>query len=257
MNRIFYLIIFLLNFSCFGQNYEIKKLTEINPLYKNQSYEFPLLSGSNKVINDKINSIIISDMLDIEMGNEKVSLFENVWSTEENKIPRLSFLKYKIEILNSEIYSVTFFGEGCVLLPEHSRKRFNFLLDNGELFKMENILNDSGQKKLLEEIIEFKKGLLNKAINEIEYGIQNDKIDKSDVDVFRMEIALYKNCFLNYKTLEYFRFVPSNDIIDIYIERCANHANRALDNLGTTKYQMKISEWTNELTELGEKLIIN
>ena len=257
MKQIFISLILLLNISCFVQKYEITKLTETNPRFENQTYDFPLLSGTNQTINDRINSFIITDLQDIKMGSENESIFENVWSTEENKIPRLAFLKYKTEILNSEIYSVSFFGEGCGAYCEEFQTTYTFLLENGNQLNLENILSVSGQKRLLAEIIKYKRELLDKAINEIEYGIQNDKIDESAVEIFRMEIALYKNCYLNYKTLEYFRFVPSNDIIDIYIERCANHANRALDIVGITKYQLKISEWENEFTELGKNLINN
>ncbi|WP_208155390.1 hypothetical protein [Winogradskyella pelagia] len=232
-------------------------MSETNPLYENQSYEFPFLSGSNKVINDKINSIIISDLLDIEMGNEKLSIFENVWSTEKNKIPRLAFLKYKTEILNSEIYSVSFFGEGCGAYCEEFQSTYTFLLENGEQLNLENILSDSGQKRLLAELIKYKRELLDKAILSVENDMQNVNATKSDLEVFQMEIGLYKNCFLNYKSLEHFRFVPSDNVIDIYIDRCANHASRALDNVGITKFQLKINEWENEFTELGKSLINN
>ncbi len=257
MKQIFTSLILLLNISCFGQEFEITKLTETNPRFKNQTYNFPLLSGTNQIINDKINSFIISDLLDIKMGSENESIFENVWSTEEDKIPRLAFLKYKTEILNSEIYSVSFFGEGCGAYCEEFQSTYTFLMENGEQLNLENILSTSGQQRLLAEIIKYKRELLDKAILRVENEMQNVNTSKSELEAFQMEIGLYENCFLNYKTLEYFRFVPSDNVIDIYIGRCANHANRALDNVGTTKFQLKISEWENEFTELGKNLINN
>ena len=161
MAKILYIILVLNLFGCSTtQKFYIDKIQESNPTYPNQTYIFPKLNGKNISITRKINSNIIADFLEIDIEKKHQSIFENVWATKENSIPRLSDITYKINTLNSSLYSVSLKAEGCGAYCEYLSTTYNYDLIKGKKILLDDLLSNDGKIKLLKILTIRKKNII-------------------------------------------------------------------------------------------------
>jgi hypothetical protein len=70
-------------------------------------------------------------------------------------------------------------------------------------------------------------------------------------------LDLYQNCNSDYDELKYFRFIPSQDSIEIIYGQCSAHHNRNIDELWYFKKTISIDDWTEQLSEIGKEKLIN
>ena len=91
MRKVLCIILVFNLFGCYNtQKFYVHEIQESNPYFPNQTYIFPLLKSEKKSITEKINSDILTDFLEIDIEKKHQSIFENIWATKENPIPRLS-----------------------------------------------------------------------------------------------------------------------------------------------------------------------
>ncbi|MDD7913154.1 hypothetical protein [Polaribacter ponticola] len=244
-----FLIVFFISCNT-DTNFTIKKITESNPIQNKQAYEFPILKGYAD-ISKKINTTIISDLLELDVSKKHNSIFEKVWATKDNPIPSLTFLKYKINSLTNNVYSVTFNTEGCGAYCEEFSTSYNFDTSNGEKIYLDALLNQKRKKELLDLLSNQKR----KTITDYIFKLKNEKTSEEDSRIINQSIELYTNCLesLPFKTLDYFDLKILNDSIILTSNRCSNHAARALDDLGDIEYQFKKAELSSFLNNFGKK----
>jgi hypothetical protein len=254
--KIIKLSILLFLISCKSQEikkFSIKTINEVNTKFSSEQYQFPMLEG-NSEISSKINSIIINDLLDLDTNKPHKSIFKNVWSTEEKLMPSLSFLKYKVTILNSKLYSVTFYTESCGAYCEEFSISYNFDLLNGKEIIIDSILTDSGKKSLLEKLNNQREKKLKKAIEELKKE-QTSNTEENDLEE---RIELLQSCLekTSITSLEFIDFKFEKKNINLFSDRCSNHAMRALDEVGRFEYSFKIDEINNLLNKYGKQILI-
>jgi|UPI00036C6346 hypothetical protein len=233
------------------KKFTINNIQESNPIYQNQVYQFPELEG-NLIISEKINSTIIKDFLDLDVSKKHKSIFENVWATGENSIPRLTFLEYKINVLNKNLYSVTFNTEGCGAYCEKFSKTYNFDISNGNHIILDAFFTRAGKKELLNLISNQKR----KTIENYLIQLKTKNVIEEDKKYVNKTIQLYENCLegIPFVTLEYFDFKISKGVLVITSDRCSNHATRALDDIGAYKYVFKKNNINSLLNNFGKKI---
>lgn len=235
------------------KKFSIKTINEINTKFSNNQYQFPILEGKNE-ISVKINSQIINDLLDLDINKPHQSIFENKWSTEENRMPSLSFLEYKINILNSKLYSVTFDTEGCGAYCEEYSISYNFDLLNGNKIVLDSILTENGKKLFLEKLNIQKKNILKTTIGKL----KKEQISSTLENDIEDRIELLENCLKNtfMSSFEYLDFKFKKEHIILFSDRCSNHAMRALDEIGEFEYTFKVDEINNLLNEYGKQILV-
>ncbi len=255
MQKIISLFIITLFFTnCKKNEFYITKIKEPSPKYPTLFYEFPLLNGSEEIAN-KINREIANELLDINLNDKYKSIFENVWATENRPMSRLSFLNYKVNTLNQNIYSVTFYSESCGAYCEEFDISYNFNLRNGNKITLDTILTSKGKKELI-KILSHKK---RKKIEDYIVHLENKKATIEDKEIINESIWLYKDCLnsLPFKTLDYIDFKIKKDSIILESGRCSNHAMRALDDLDNYSYAFHISDIETYLNKYGLNTLTN
>lgn len=245
----------LLCFTSCSQNYSVEKRVEHNPHFPDVEYTFPILHGPDQWIANKINSYLVSHQLDIELGQETNSIFENVWQKPDDVIARLDNLNYNVNILNSNFYSVTISGEFCSAYCEEYDVNYNFDLSTGSLLTLDDFLNYKGKQKLFNQLVNFKRTRLDSKITDVKQIILSEMTPPEHIEFYTDMLELYQNCNMEYDGLKDFSFVLSNDSIEIIIGRCSAHYNRAIDDLWDFKMSISLKEWSIYLSEMGKKTL--
>jgi hypothetical protein len=258
MNRQFpSIILSLLTLTSCSQDYSVRKLVESNPHSPADEYTFPILEGPDKKVTRKINSYLVNDQLSIELGQEKESIFENVWQKPEDPVARINHLTFKENLLNEKLYTVTISGEFCIAYCEGYDMSYTFDLEKGDLLTLDTLFSENGQEKLLSELTKYKRTLIERKIEEVKQIAQSDKLDSGDEEYYRNMLDLYQNCNSEYADLKHFRYIPSQDSLQIIYGRCSAHYNRNVDELWYFNKTISIDEWSNELSEVGREKIKN
>lgn len=247
---VYFLLLLLFNCNS-NNNFTISKVSENNSEYPDSTYEFPILNG-NIEITEKINRHLIQDFLDLNYNTKHKSIFQNVWATKENPMPRLSFLEYKINLLNKKTYSLTFYSEGCGAYCEEFYSSYNYDLSNGIQIILDSIFTKKGKKDLLKIISNLKRTKIENHILNLKKEIGEDK------EIIKQANLLYNDCLqsLPFEDLNYIDFKIKKDSIILESDRCSNHAMRALDNLGDYQFSFHNSEIEPFLNNYGYNILI-
>ncbi|KOY50466.1 hypothetical protein [Polaribacter dokdonensis] len=248
MRKILYLLLAIILFTnCKTEEFTILNLRESKHKFPKQIFEFPVLNGK-KNITDNINRQLIQSLFDINVKSDYKKVFQNAWATKESSINNLSFLNYKINALNEQLYSVTFYTEGCGAYCEEYEQSYNFDIKSGNKIILDSLFTLTGKKKFLKNISNQKSKEINNYITWLEKE-QKSKENQS--------IELYRTCLksLPFKSLEYVDFKIKKDSIILASDRCSNHAMRALDNLGDYTFTFHKSDLNILLNDYGKNLL--
>ena len=248
MRKILYLLLAIILFTnCKTEEFTILNLRESKPKFPKQIFEFPVLNGK-KNITDNINRQLIQSLFDINVKSDYKKVFQNAWATKESSLNNLSFLNYKIYALNEQLYSVTFYTEGCGAYCEEYEQSYNFDIKSGNKIILDSLFTLTGKKKFLKNISNQKSKEINNYITWLEKE-QKSKENQS--------IELYRTCLksLPFKSLEYIDFKIKKDSIILASDRCSNHAMRALDNLGDYTFTFHKSDLNILLNDYGKNLL--
>lgn len=252
MRKILYLFLATILFTnCKTQEFTVLNLRESNSVFPKQIFEFPVLNGK-KSITDSINSQLIQSLFDIDVKSDYKKVFQNAWATKESSINYLSFLNYKINTLNDQLYSVTFYTEGCGAYCEEYEQSYNFDIKSGNKIILDSLFTFTGKKKFLKNISNQKS----KEINNYITWLKKEQKTKED-QIINQSIELYRTCLksLPFKSLEYIDFKIKKDSIILTSDRCSNHAMRALDNLGDYTFTFHKSDLDILLNDYGKNLL--
>ena len=246
MRNILYTLLLFVFCGCSTSNkFYIEEIQASNPILTSQIYQFPLLNGKNKLVTKKVNSEIILDYLELDFEKKHQSIFENVWATKKEPIPKLSDLTYKINTLNNVLYSVTLNAEGCGAYCEYFSYTYNYDLIKGEIILLDDLFTSDGKTKLLKILKSRKKNIIE---SELEFLKNESATENSEA------INLLERCLKNarFESFEDINFQIKNREIILYSDRCSNHVNRAIDNIGEFEFIFTKKDLSSLMNEYGE-----
>lgn len=128
--------------SC-SKDYSVKQIVESNPHFPEDEYSFPMLKGPNDLVTNRINSHLVDDQLSLELDQEKTSIFEKLWQKPDDPVARINYLKFKVDLLNEKIYTVTISGEFYNAYCESYDMSYTFDLTTGDLLTLDTLFSAS------------------------------------------------------------------------------------------------------------------
>ena len=163
MNRSILLSLLIIPVLSFSQVI-VKEIKETHPVRKTEEYIFPLIKAKSSVVSNRINNTLCSDFLDVDRNKIKKSIFENVWPGGENNSRLLSDISYEVLQNSNRIFSISISAAGCIAYCESFTRYYNFNLQTGKQFLLEDLLTVDGKKLLLGSLNKQKKELLQQKI---------------------------------------------------------------------------------------------
>ncbi|MEJ8842144.1 hypothetical protein WG954_07065 [Lacibacter sp. H375] len=258
MRNLFILLALLFPFLSHSQ-VTVKEIKETHPQDKEQVYIFPLIKTKTGSISTRINNTLCSDFLDVDRNKVKKSIFENSWANEENVYGRLSDISYEILQNSKRIFSISLSAEGCGAYCEPFTRYYNFDLQTGKQFKLEDLFTPAGKKLLLDAMNKQKKELLQQKITSARELLhkKGSAVSKDDKEYYEEMIEVYSNCLESqlYNSLEYIQFSLQQKTLVVFGERCSAHVNQNVDELGDFEFGFSLANWKKHFSTYGLSLL--
>ena len=219
--------------------------------------EFPfIISNSNPLASEKINTYLNVDLLEIVPGSFKKCPFEKVMYDSANCCAHTDFENYSININSKTILSISINGETTGAYSENANWNYNFNAITGDLIYPDELFTEAGYSKIKKQLISKRKAI----VTEFLKGLNAQFISKKfEIDEERAndQKSIYEDClqYIDYNDFIYGQFLIHKNFIVFTRERCSNHGMRAVDDLGEFSDTLKISEISNLLSRYGKALL--
>lgn len=237
----------------------VKEIKETHPVRKTEEYIFPTIKAKRSTVTDRINNTLCSDFLDIDRSKIKKSIFENIWPGGENNYGLLSDISYEVLQNSTRIFSISISAEGCGAYCEPFTRYYNFDLQTGKEFKLEDLLTPAGNKLLLEAMNKQKKELLQQKIRSAKELLskKGSAVDKDDKEYYEEMIEVYNSCLESqlYTSLDYAQFSLQQKTLVVFTDRCSAHVNRNVDELGDFEFGFSLTNWKKQFSAFGLSLL--
>lgn len=233
--KLFKLLILLLLPLHSWEQATIKEIKQQNPR-RTSTYSFPKVILQNKAIANKINNDLVEDVLDIEPGKVKKSIFEKVWGAS-GTIPSLIDVSYDVKLNSTQLLCLAISGEGCGAYCENFTHYYTYYLKTGARIKLEDILTATGQKFVLDSMKSGKEAEIADQIASIKDSLKVERIlSKPDEKQWYEEaLEMYGYCLTHTNKyepeLEFMKYYFIEKKMHVIMERCSPHALRAVDDL--------------------------
>lgn len=237
----------------------VKEIKENHPVEKDEIYIFPTVKAKSKSVTTSINNTLVSDFLDIERNRIKKSIFENIWPNEENSNGQLSDISYEVLQNSKRIFSISISAEGCGAYCEPFTRYYNFDLQTGKQFKLEDLFTTAGQKLLLAAMNKQKKELLQQKIRSAKDILRKkgSSVNEEDKAYYEEMIEVYNSCLESqlYNSLDYTQFSLQSKTLVVFTGRCSSHVNQNVDEIGDFEFGFSLANWKKHFSAYGLSLL--
>lgn len=257
MRKMFLFFTLLLPFLVAGQ-VTVKEIKETHPVEETGEYIFPFIKAKSSAVSNLINNILCSDFLDVDRAKIKKSIFENVWPGEENPVGRLHDISYEVLQNSNRIFSISISAEGCGAYCEGFTRYYNFDLQTGKQFLLEDLLTADGKKLLLESINKQKKETLEHKVRSAKETLRKkgSSLSEEDKEYYKEMIDVYNNCLeRTYSSFEYAQFSLQQKTLVVFTGRCSAHVNQNVDELGDFEFGFSLANWKKHFSPYGLSLL--
>jgi hypothetical protein len=257
MRKMFLFFTLLLPFLVAGQ-VTVKEIKETHPVEETGEYIFPFIKAKSSTVSNLINNTLCSDFLDVDRAKIKKSIFENVWPGEENPVGRLHDISYEVLQNSNRIFSISISAEGCGAYCEGFTRYYNFDLQTGKQFLLEDLLTADGRKLLLESINKQKKETLEHKIRSAKETLRKkgSSLSEEDKEYYKEMIDVYNNCLeRTYSSFEYAQFSLQQKTLVVFTDRCSAHVNQNVDELGDFEFGFSLANWKKHFSTYGRFLL--
>ena len=224
---------------------------------KGCSGEFPfIISNSNPLASEKINTYLNVDLLEIVPGSFKKCPFEKVMADASNCCAYTDFEEYSININSKTILSISISGETSGAYPENANWDYNFNAITGDIIYPDELFTEAGYSKIKKQLISKRKAIVTKFLKELNAQFKSKKFEV-DEERANDQKFIYEDClqYIDDDDFTFGRFSIHKDFVVFTRERCSNHAMRAVDDLGEFSDTLKIAEISNLLSRYGKALL--
>ncbi len=255
MKKVFFIFFLLSYVVLYGQKNKaiIKTIKQINSISK-EAYIFPkVIIPNNKVATRKINNALL-EFLEIENGNFKKSIFENVWYPKDDNVAWIYHdLNFKVAENNSRILAINVwasFGKHNTENTEH----YLFDVSTGNRITLDTLILAEKRKSLAQLIYAKKNSIIYNFLKQVNDSliIHQQKNDSTEIERDLYQIDNYYRCIESLDTsnisLEYVGFYYEANKIYFTLEQCFCWAANAYDDLGDYRFQFTIDEIKAYLT---------
>lgn len=206
-SKIFETIGFIILISCISLNTEaqyfsIDTIKGSSPFNQQFSFVFPWIKGgADQSVPDQITSDLVSDVLSIEWGKQKVSIFENVWGRQAMDLPKVGDISFRILNNDEGCLSLSITATTCDGSCEKWTRFYNYESKTGRKIQLGDLFLGIG----LQEISDTVNALRNERIRlhcdtlslYLRQGALSDE-DKRDykkaIELFSIKVGSKESC---------------------------------------------------------------
>ncbi len=177
-------VLSLSNLSVFAfSGFDIREIQENHKERDGMDFSFPVISSETRgLASVKINTYLQTAILQLKVGMEEVSVFENIWPSDSSYVVDL---KYVIHRNDEALFTITFWITSLGASFGYERYSFNFDSHSGDFLKLGELIQGEKKDELNEQVSKsFRSDIFNGYFFEI---WKNDH----DYDSYGSEILIH------------------------------------------------------------------
>lgn len=256
--RSFYLLLILISalpFTLQAQYFTIDTVKGESPYNKQFSFIFPQLkSKTDQVSADVINKDMVKEILQLDLGQQKRSIFENIWGSQELDLAAVSDISFKVLNNDEKFFCISISYEGCGAYCEHQTVYYVRESSSGKAIALSQLLTGKGMQLLSDSVKYLAKSRIEKRIADMTLTVKADPLSPEDKDYYAMAIAQYGECLKSMQGREVDQYTLNNSMLTIYLDSCLPHAIRSFDQVDYS-FSFDINTFKDYLTDYGRSLL--
>ncbi|HHL2822359.1 TPA: hypothetical protein ACQ431_000527 [Citrobacter murliniae] len=230
---------------------EIKNIEYRYPDSTEIQYRLPWFSSTeNPKVAKRINDYVFANVLNQLPGNDPQITLDQL---ARSGIDGTANLDYTVEYRDDKILSLNIFAEGCGAYCESYNVPINFDLTNGANITLNDLFSSATIAELNTRVRKDIRGQIDAFIEQNKSRTPEQLKEEKGEDFNYADF--YASCATYTDGLYYVdKYSLQKELLVFLNERCSNHANRALDDLGDFTTKIPTATLRSQLTPYGQYL---
>ena len=191
-------LILLLGFvslDSFAQYFTIDTIKGESPYNKEFSFIFPhLKSTSDQTMADAINTDLVKDVLNMEYGTQKYSIFEKIWGTKELDLPNVSNISYKVINNDADFFCLKISATSCSSSCNDWTRYYIYDSKSGRKVTMNDLLTGAGLSMVSDSAYRLFTQRENTYSAQLKDKIAKQPLSPDDKQAYQSAIDAYGKC---------------------------------------------------------------
>jgi hypothetical protein len=248
-----YFLFFLLSI-CPGfslaQYFKVDLYKGDSPYNQEVSFKFPhLVNPDNPAAADSITRDLIRDVLLIEPGTQKRSIFENVWGSKPLDLPTVGDISFKVKNNDSDFFCIGISATTCTTSCHDWTRYYTRESATGRKIRLEELFTPAGIQNLLYKVKLMKEQRINEYIIRLQAALDTALLANDDKRDYASSISIYKKYLQTPDSIAVgqLRFSVDKKNVTIYMDRILPFAYHYIDKINYS-FPVEVSGLRNFMT---------
>jgi hypothetical protein len=251
-----YLLFFIISVSpltSFGQYFTIDTVKGESPYNQVVSFIFPRLTSAGKPgAADSINRSLIRNVLVIEPGTQKYSIFEKVWGAKPMDIPNVGDISFKVINNDADFFCISITASICTESCRNITRYYTYESSSGREIQFEQLFSKDGIQTLSDSVHDLTIKRIQEYTDTLKYAIANKPLSDDDKRDYKTAIDLYAKCKQEIELPQVYSLDKAQ--ITIYTSMCLPPRLFFIDKIDRN-FSFDLNRIKNYLTDYGKSLL--
>jgi hypothetical protein len=240
----------------FGQYFDVQPIKGESPYHKQVFFTFPQLANvSDQKAADEINRDLSEDVLKIEPGKQRYSIFENIWGSKEMDLPAVGEMSYVVLNNDADLFCISISATACTETCEPWTHYYIYDSKSGRRVKPEELLTPPGEKALIDSANIYKSQKLKEYTDKLKETLAKQPLSDDDKQSYQSAIDTYNKCMQAPVCPEgQLKCSFDKKRIIIHAERCLPADLRYLDK-AKYSFVFNVADCQKYLSDYGRSLL--
>ncbi len=256
MKLIYLLIIYVIisPLTSHAQYFSVDTIKDESPYNKQVSFIFPRLKNTSSHAADLINKDMVKDVLDMELGHQKRSIFENIWGTQDRDMASVSDISFDVKNNDADFFCIGISATACGAYCEEWTRYYTRESSTGKEIQLAELFSRDGLQSLLDSVTAMKSRRIADHLAKLRTGLKTKVLSDDDKSDYKMAIDLYPECEHTSPDASHIIYSLDRKHVIIHLDRCLPHVVRSLDEVDYT-FSFDLSTIKMYLSDYGKSLL--
>jgi hypothetical protein len=181
--------------NCSAQYFSVDTIKGESPYNERFSFIFPhLKSSTDQATADAINTDMVKDVLNMEYGHQKYSIFENIWGAKELDLPNVSNISFRTVNNDADFLSIKISATSCSASCNDWSKYYIYDAKSGKKIVMNDLLTGAGLSMITDSAYRLFAQRQNTYSAQLKDKIAKQPLSPEDKQAYQSAIDAYGKC---------------------------------------------------------------
>lgn len=181
--------------TCCHAQYTIDTTRGESPYNKEFAFIFPhLKSTTDQATAEAINKDLIQDVLNLEYGTQKYSIFENIWGQKELDLPKVSNISFRVINNDADFLSMAISATFCTASCHDWTKYYIYDAKSGRKLALNDLFTGEGVSMLTDSANRLFSLRQSTYSTQLKDKIAKQPLSQDDKQAYQSAIDAYGKC---------------------------------------------------------------